>query len=322
MAATKRVLVTGAAGFIGSHTAIGLAINGYKVTGVDNFDPYYNREDKKWNVGRVRSAGVDFRQADIRHYEDTASLFDVTRPEVVVHLAAKAGVRNSVRFPRQYFETNLLGTQNVLDACRSVGVKRVVMASTSSVYGHTSVIPFVESDACGAPLHPYAASKRSAELLASTYAHQYGLQVTVCRLFTVYGPNGRPDMMPRLLLESLSSGVEIPLFQGALARDWTYIDDVVSGLLSAVERPLGFEIVNLGRGNSVLLSEFIDSLERVSGRRANLVARERPSSEMLSTHGCVKCAAELLGFSPSIDIEEGAQRTWKWWEDYNPRLKI
>lgn len=310
------VLVTGAAGFIGSHLCEHLAGMGKQVIGVDNFDPYYARIDKEHNVDLIRKAGADFRESDIRDYGSIASLIDVTRPEVVVHLAAKAGVRNSVRFPRQYFETNLLGTQNVLDSCRALGVERLVAASTSSVYGNTKEIPFQEDDPCIAPLHPYAASKRSTELLASTYANLYGLQISMLRFFTVYGERGRPDMMPRLLLNSISAGTQVNLYEGRMERDWTHVSDVVEGVTRAVDRPLGFAILNLGRGKPVLLSDFIERLEEVAGAKANLVSAPRPESEMLSTYASTEKLADLLDYEPKVTVQDGVERLWEWWQKY------
>ncbi len=310
------VLVTGAAGFIGSHLCELLASSGKQVIGVDNFDPYYSRIDKEHNVDCLRRAGADFRESDIRDYGSIASLIDTTRPEVVVHLAAKAGVRNSVRFPRQYFETNLLGTQNVLDSCRALGVERLIYSSTSSVYGNTDQIPFNEDDPCIDPLHPYAASKRSTELLASTYAQLYGLQITAVRLFTVYGERGRPDMMPRMLLRSITDGVPVNLFEGPLARDWTHVSDIVAGLAAAVDRPLGFETINLGRGKPVSLAGFIDELEKVSGEKADLRPAPRPESEMIETFADNTKMRELLRVEPQVSVEEGVARLWDWWQKY------
>lgn len=310
------VLVTGAAGFIGSHVCEGLAAAGKRVVGIDNFDPYYPRFDKDLNVECLRRAGADFREADIRDYGSIASLIDVTRPEVIVHLAAKAGVRNSVRFPRQFFETNLIGTQNILDSCRALGVERLVMASTSSVYGNTKEIPFTEDDPCVNPLHPYAASKRSAELLAGTYASLYGMQVTALRFFTVYGERGRPDMMPRLLVDSISNGVPVPLFEGPLARDWTNVSDVSRAVVEAVDRPLGFEIINVGRGYPVLLGEFIDVLTEVAGKEPELVPTPCPASEMISTFASNDRLRDRLGVEPQISVREGVERLWEWWESY------
>ncbi len=308
-----RILVTGAAGFIGSHLCERLAFDGRSTIGIDNFDPYYDRFEKEQNVAALRFAGGEFRESDIRDYGALASLFDVVRPDVVVHLAAKAGVRNSVHFPRQYFETNVLGTQNVLDACKAVGIGRLVVASTSSVYGNTTTIPFNEHDPCVEPMHPYAASKRAAEFLCQTYARLYGLQVTITRFFTVYGERGRPDMMPRLLLESVTSGREVKLFSGDLHRDWTHVSDTVSGLVAAVDTPLGFETLNVGLGRPESLASFIAEIERASGRKAVLSPSPRPATEMITTYASTERLEATLGVTPQVSVSEGVDRMWDWW---------
>lgn len=308
-----RALVTGAAGFIGSHTCEALLERNHEVVGIDNFDPYYDTAAKRRNVEEIQRAGVQFREADIRDADELASLFDVVKPEVVIHLAGKAGVRNSERFPAEYVRTNLNGSQAVFDAALRNDVGRIVMASTSSVYGSTS-IPFHEDDPANSPLQPYAASKRAAEILASTYHSLYGLQTTVTRFFTVYGPRGRPDMMPFLLARSCKHGMEVPLFEGPLARDWTHVSDIVAGVVAAAETPLGYEILNLGRGAPVALAEFIEEMEKVSGRSANLVARARPATELLSTFADSSRARQLIGFDPQISVPQGVADFWEWYD--------
>jgi UDP-glucuronate 4-epimerase len=314
----ERVLVTGAAGFIGSHLCELLGGQGRQVAGVDNFDPYYGRAEKTNNVRCLELAGATFSEGDICDYDAFSALVERVNPEVIVHLAAKAGVRNSVEHPRDYFVANLQGTQNVLDVCRENDIERLVAASTSSVYGHTKILPFQEDDPCIAPLHPYAATKRSGELLAGTYAHLYGLQATMLRFFTVYGPRGRPDMMPRLLLDSISNQTPVPLFEGPLERDWTYVADIVDGIAAAVDHPLGFETLNLGRGAPLPLAEFIDELHRVSGGKANLVPKPRPASEMMSTYASTERLQDRLGIRPSVTVAEGVQDLWEWWQASRP----
>ena len=309
-----RVLVTGAAGFIGSHTCETLTARGHETFGIDNFDPYYDQRLKRTNVELIEAAGARFREADIRDAESLASLMDIVKPEVIIHLAAKAGVRNSEKYPAEYVRTNLNGSQSVFDAALRNDVERVVMASTSSVYGATTSVPFTEDQPADSPLQPYAASKRAAEILASTYHSLYGLQTTVTRLFTVYGPRGRPDMMPLLLANSCRFGTEVPLFEGALARDWTYVGDIVDGLIGAAEHPLGFEILNLGRGEPVSLAEFIGEMERISGTRANLARRDRPRTELLVTYADSSRARDLIGFDPRVSVPEGVRRLWEWFE--------
>lgn len=309
-----RVLVTGAAGFIGSNLCLRLAEHGHTPIGMDNFDPYYKRSNKMANVEAIQSRGTDFHHFDLRDRDGMASFVDVVKPEVIVHLAAKAGVRNSVKYPSQYVENNVVGSQNVMDAALKNDVGRIVMASTSSVYGSTKVIPFREDDAAVSPQQPYAATKRSAELLANTYHHCYGLQTTVLRFFTVYGPRGRPDMMPFKMADSLMNGTEIPVYEGDFQRDWTYIDDICAGVVAAAERPLGFEILNLGRGAPVSLAKFIEMAEELAGRKANLKPTPAPKSEMLVTFADISKARELLDFEPEVDLEVGLKKFWNWFE--------
>lgn len=308
-----RALVTGAAGFIGSHLCVMLAESDVETFGIDNFDTYYDRATKLKNVQIVRKAHAKFSELDIRDRDALNSFVDVTRPDVIVHLAAKAGVRNSIKFPRQYIETNLLGSQNVFDAALLSDVDRIVMASTSSVYGDCPIIPFPEDFPAVKPLQPYAASKRAAEMLAGTYHHLYGLQTTITRFFTVYGPRGRPDMMPHMLADSIHAGTPVRLFEGDLARDWTYVLDICDGLMRAAHKPLGFEIINLGRGKPEKLNAFIAEMEKVSGGKANLNLTKRPDSEMMLTYADTTRARELLGFEPRFDIEEGVKAMWEWY---------
>lgn len=308
-----RILVTGAAGFIGSNLCIRLAEAGHDPIGIDNFDSYYTVKSKSRNLATLLDREVEFRQVDLRRPDDVFGAFAELRPDRVVHLGAKAGVRNSVDYPKQYFDANVGGSQNVLDAAVHSDIEHVVMASTSSIYGDTKVIPFREDDLTVEPRQPYAASKRSAEIMASVYHRCYGLQCTVTRFFTVYGPRGRPDMMPYMVAESIRKGTAIPLYKGNFERDWTHVNDICDGLILAVSKPLGFEIVNLGRGNPVSLGRFIELSEEFGGGKANLVLTAAPQSEMLVTYADISKAENLLGFAPSTDLEEGLENFWDWY---------
>ena len=249
------ILVTGAAGFIGSHLAERLLRRGDEVIGLDNFNDYYDPTRKRANERRL-CAYPNFRmvEADVRDRERMFTLLAENKFSAVAHLAAMAGVRNAIEQPDLYVNVNLNGTQNVLDAARAAGgVGNFVLASTSSVYGNTEQVPFIETDSCDRPLQPYAAAKRAAEILGYSYHHLFGQNFTILRFFTVYGPNGRPDMMAYLLADSITKGKRIPLYDGGqMYRDWTYVDDTVSGIVAALDRPLGYEIINLGRGEPVL----------------------------------------------------------------------
>jgi len=231
----------------------------------------------------------------------------------VAHLAAMAGVRESMRQPALYLDVNLTGTFNLLETARRHGVENFVFASTSSVYGETQTLPFVETDAADRPLAAYPASKRAAEILAHTYHHLHQLNVTVLRFFNVYGPAGRPDMMPLRVMNALLDGTEIPLFNGGnLHRDWTYIDDTVQGVIAALDTPLGYEIMNLGVGAPISLREFIDVLEDLSGRTLRTRDVPAPPSDPPITFCDNAKIRRLLGFNPTTRVHDGLAQTWDW----------
>lgn len=309
-----RVLVTGAAGFIGSHLAERLAARGDTVVGVDNFNDYYDPARKRRNAQAVRGRGVTLIEADIRDGAGMLELCEGHRFDAVAHIAAMAGVRNSVANPGLYMDVNLVATQILMDAARSTGVQNFVFASTSSIYGDTPTIPFQETDPCVQPPQPYAAAKRAAELLGFTYHKLYELNFTATRFFTVYGPRGRPDMMPGLLAESLYYGRRIPLYEGDMRRDWTFVDDIVSGVMLALDKPLGFEIINLGRGAPEPLAEFIGVMEEVAGVRAQLEPQPKLAADVYVTYADITKAKRLLGFEPRVSIREGAERFWRWYQ--------
>ena len=312
-----KVLVTGAAGFIGSSLAEKLAQRGDTVIGLDNFNDYYDPAKKRANAARL-AAYPNFRmmELDVRHREAIFDLFAAEQFEAVAHLAAMAGVRNAVLNPDLYVEVNLNGTQNLLDAARAAGgLKNFVMASTSSVYGNTTQIPFVETDPCDRPLQPYAAAKRAAEILGHAYHHLFGLNFTAVRFFTVYGPNGRPDMMAYLVAESVAKGIQIPLYDGGqMYRDWTYVDDITDGVVAALDRPLGYEIINLGRGEPTLLKDFVTLIETLGGRPANVIHKPRLAADFVKNQADIGKARHLLDYAPKVSVEEGVRRFWEWYE--------
>lgn len=314
-----KILVTGAAGFIGGHLAERLAQRGDDVIGLDNFNDYYDPARKRATAARLAQY-TNFRlvEADIRDRQTMMDLFAAEQFDAVAHLAAMAGVRNAVTHPDLYVEVDLNGTQNLMDAARAAGgTGNFVIASTSSVYGNTEQIPFVESDACDRPLQPYAAAKRASEILAYSYHHLFRQNYTILRFFTVYGPRGRPDMMAYLLADSIYKGREIPLYDGGeMYRDWTYIDDIVSGIVAAIDRPLGYEIINLGRGEPVLLREFVRTMETLSGRTANLVNTPRLSADFVRNEADISKARRLLDYDPQVSVGEGVRRFWEWYRDH------
>lgn len=314
------ILVTGAAGFIGSHLAERLLRRGDEVIGLDNFNDYYDPTRKRANERRL-CAYPNFRmvEADVRDRERMFTLLAENKFSAVAHLAAMAGVRNAIEQPDLYVNVNLNGTQNVLDAARAAGgVGNFVLASTSSVYGNTEQVPFIETDSCDRPLQPYAAAKRAAEILGYSYHHLFGQNFTILRFFTVYGPNGRPDMMAYLLADSITKGKRIPLYDGGqMYRDWTYVDDTVSGIVAALDRPLGYEIINLGRGEPVLLADFVAIMEQLSGRQANVVPAPRLAADFVRNEADISKARRLLAYDPQVSVAEGVRRFWEWYREHD-----
>jgi UDP-glucuronate 4-epimerase len=313
------ILVTGAAGFIGSHLAERLCRRGDTVIGLDNFNDYYDPARKRDNERRLK-AHPNFRmvEMDVRDREGLFDLFAAEEIDAVAHLAAMAGVRNAVEYPDLYVNVDLNGTQNLLDAARETGiVDNFVFASTSSVYGNTTRLPFIETDPCDRPLQPYAAAKRAAEILGYSYHYLFGVNFAALRFFTVYGPYGRPDMMAYLLADSIVKGKGIPLYDGGqMYRDWTYVDDTVSGIVAAIDRPLGYEIINLGRGEPVLVKDFVTIMEELSGRKANVTPTPRLSADFLRNDADISKARRLLDYQPAIPVKEGVRRFWEWYREY------
>jgi UDP-glucuronate 4-epimerase len=311
-----KVLVTGAAGFIGSHIARVLAQRGDTVLGLDNFNDYYDPAKKRANQQRLEKyPNFNMVEVDIRDRPRILSLFEREQFDTVAHLAAMAGVRNAVKQPELYVEVDYVGTQHLMDGARLNQVRNFVMASTSSVYGNTREIPFRESDPCIEPLQPYAAAKRAAEILGYSYHYLFGLNFTTLRLFTVYGPYGRPDQMAYLLAESITKGTQVPLYEsGEMYRDWTYIDDIVDGFVAALDKPLGYEIINLGRGKPSKLLDFVNLIEELAQGKAHLIHKPKPAADVITTFADISKAERLLDYSPETSVEDGVKSFWNWYQ--------
>jgi len=317
----KTILVTGAAGFIGSHLAEHLLRRGDRVVGLDNLNTAYDPARKRSNLAEVQNAANgqwEFVSGDVRDAALLDRLFDENAFDAVVHLAAMTGVGVSIEDPHLYFEVNLLGTLNLLNAAKQHLVGNFVFASTSSVYGAGSAIPFVETDACDRPLAPYPASKRAAEMLGFSYHHLYSLNFTAVRFFSVYGPRNRPDSLACQIAEGICRRKKVRLYRkGQMHRDWIYIDDLVRGIATAADRPLGYEIINLGRGEPVLVADFVGLLEKHSGCKANLIPALLPDMDVPCAFANIEKARCLLEFQPTISVEEGVDRFWQWFACLN-----
>lgn len=311
------VLVTGGAGFIGSHVAERLLRRGDRVVALDNFNDFYSPARKRANAA-IFSAFPKARvvEADIRDAQTLDALFAAEQFDRVVHIAAMANVRYSLLYPALYTDVNLTGTSNLLQAARRHGVQHLVFASTSSVYGRTDKIPFVETDPTDRPLAPYPATKKAGEVLAHAYHVSYGLKCRVLRFFNVYGPRGRPDMTPYGFTRRISRGEPIVLFDdGHPQRDWTHIDDTVDGVIAALDADYDYEIFNLGRGQPVAMSEFVRLIEALTGRQAIIQPAPLPDTEPSITYSDTSKAARLLDYHPSVSLDEGLSRFWLWYKE-------
>lgn len=308
-------LITGGAGFIGSRLALRLLADGEPIVILDNFNDYYDPRIKRENIAAL-GALPTVVEGDIRDEALVKQVFDQYSITRVAHLAGMASVRYSAERGRLYADVNTGATVSLMDEARKHDVSVFVFGSTSSVYGDTARVPFTEDDAAANPLAPYPASKRAAEIFAYTYYQLFGLNVSILRFFNVYGPHGRPDMMPLRVIEAILHGTPIDLYNGGdLQRDWTYIDDIIEGIRAALERPLGYQIMNLGFGSPITLSEFIRIYEQLIGRQAVTRDVDSPLTEPKITYCDNARATELLGFSPKVDIAEGLARTWSWYRE-------
>jgi UDP-glucuronate 4-epimerase len=308
------VLLTGGAGFIGSHVADALRASGTDITVLDNFDPFYERAAKERNIQSHReTAGYRLVECDLRDLE--ALRRELTGSyDAIVHLAAKAGVRPSIEDPVAYQEVNVRGTQNLLELARERGVEQFVFASSSSVYGVNPRVPWSEDDHVLQPISPYASTKVSGELLGHVYSHLYGIRFVALRFFTVYGPRQRPDLAIHKFARMILGGRPIPVFgDGSTRRDYTYIDDIVAGVRAAIDyRATMYEVINLGNNQTISLAEMIEGLEAALGMRATRQQLPEQPGDVPQTWACVDKARRLLGYDPSTRYDEGVRRFVAW----------
>jgi UDP-glucuronate 4-epimerase len=313
---SRKVLVTGSAGFIGSHLAERLVRLGYQVIGLDNFDDYYSPAIKWNNISGLNTIdNFKLEQGDIRDESLLNRIFKTNDIDALVHLAARAGVRPSMKQPILYQDVNIKGTINLLEVSRTYGVKKFVFASSSSVYGLNNEVPFRENDKIDSPSSPYASSKAAAELFCHSYNHLYGLPITVLRFFTVYGPRQRPEMAIHLFTRMIDSGEEVSVFgDGTSKRDYTYIDDIVSGILPALtSQDKGVEIFNLGNSHPIALEYLIHLLEEALGKRARIKKMPMQPGDVPITFAEISKAKTYLGYQPKVTIEEGISLFVKWY---------
>ena len=310
-----KILVTGAAGFIGSHLSSRLLQDGHEVLGLDSFDPYYNPALKEQHVAQLGAfPGFKLQRGDIRDASLVSEVIEQFAPERIVHLAARAGVRPSIADPATYAEVNVTGTTHILEAAARAHIP-VVFASSSSVYGDAAPPPYREDDAATHPVSPYAATKRAGELLAYTYHHLHGLPVTCLRFFTVYGPRQRPDMAIHKFAKAILKGDTITLFgDGSTARDYTFIGDIVNGVTAATLRApeLGYAIFNLGSGRTIELKQLVELLEKITGKNATIEWQGDQPGDVKLTYADITEARAKLDYEPHTTMEEGLRATVEW----------
>lgn len=314
----KTVLVTGGAGFIGSHVAEHLLNRGDDVIIVDEVNDYYDVRIKRRNLALLQNQWgpnrLRFYEGDCGDDKFITEIFETEKPRWVVHLAARAGVRPSIQDPFVYIHSNVEATTRLLELARTHGNENFVFASSSSVYGGSKNSLFSETDVVDFPVSPYAATKKACELIAYTYHHLYNLNIAGLRFFTVYGPRGRPDMAPFKFVDRVSRGVEIQRFgDGSSSRDYTYIDDIVDGVVRSLDRPLGYQIYNLGNGNPVSLRDFISIVEESTGRNAIVKVMPDQPGDVPRTAADISKARTLLGYQPKVPFRDGIQRLAEWY---------
>jgi UDP-glucuronate 4-epimerase len=317
-----KVLVTGVAGFIGSHLSEKLISLGHQVIGIDNFDPFYPRNFKESNLEVLRTSDrFSLCELDLRNKESIKDIFSNQSVDLVVHLAAKAGVRPSIEHISEYYQVNIDGTINLLECMREADVKRLIFASSSSVYGNNQKVPFSETDFVDNPISPYAATKKSGELLCHVYTSLYGFDITCLRFFTVFGPRQRPDLAIHKFTRLIDHGKSIPFFgDGSTSRDYTYIDDIISGIICATEKLNGFNVYNLGESRVIKLNELIGFIEKSLGKKAILDMQPLQPGDVEKTFADITKSKHELGYNPKYDFETGIMEFVAWYKKYEKNL--
>jgi UDP-glucuronate 4-epimerase len=310
---SKKFLVTGAAGFIGSHLCERLIAEGHTAVGLDNFDPFYDRKIKESNIKTlIKSGKFKIVEGDIR---DAACVDSICKSgiDAIVHLAAKAGVRPSIADPLGYADCNINGTMVLLESAKKCGIKKFVFASSSSIYGNNKKVPFSETDNVDNPISPYAATKKACELICYTYHSLYKIDISCLRFFTVYGPRQRPDLAIHKFAKLIEQGKPIPVFgDGSMMRDFTYIDDIIDGMVAAINKCEGFEIYNLGESRPIRLDKLVEEIEKALGKKAIIERNPVQPGDVEKTYADVSKAKKQLGYNPNTEITVGLKRFVEW----------
>lgn len=312
-----KLLVTGAAGFIGSHLVDRLLNTGYQVSGIDNFDSFYNPKIKEKNISRaLESSQFKLFRRSILNKSELDRIFSQEHFDLVIHLAAKAGVRPSIQDPTGYFQVNAEGTLNLLELCRKHHIGKFIFGSSSSVYGNNKKIPFSEQDPVDHPISPYAASKKSAELICHNYYHLYKINIFILRFFTVYGPRQRPDLAIHKFFKLINANKPIPIFgNGETYRDYTYIDDIIDGILKSIKKVKGYEIINLGESEPIKLKNLIKLIEKTVGQKVEKQYLDKQPGDVNKTYADIEKAKKLLKYHPSTHMEEGLRQFYDWFKN-------
>ena len=312
------ILVTGAAGFIGSHVCEHFIKVGHSVIGLDNFDNFYPIKFKTLNLAEVKKSNqFKFYKADIRDSKALNEIFSNGEVQVVIHLAAKAGVRPSIESIEEYYEVNVNGTISLLEAMRKNDVKKMLFASSSSIYGNNIKVPFSETDSVDNPISPYASTKKSGELLCHVYNHLYNFDVTCLRFFTVYGPRQRPDLAIHKFTKLIDEGKSIPFYgDGSTSRDYTYIDDIIEGINCAMNHINGYQLFNLGESNVITLDHLVKTIENALNKKAILNRQPMQPGDVSKTYADITRAKSEIGYHPKYDFETGINKFVKWYKTH------
>ncbi len=311
-----KILITGGAGFIGSHLIDRLLERNEEIVCIDNFDDFYTPEIKRENVKpHLKKKNFQLIEGDIREKEDLSKIFKANKIKKVIHLAARPGVRASLKNPLLYVEVNVKGTLNLLELSKDYNVEQFIFGSSSSVYGVNSKLPFEEGDKTNAQISPYAVSKKTGELLCYTYSHLYSLPIIVLRFFTVYGPRQRPEMAIHKFTSLMAQDKEIPVFgNGNSQRDYTYIADIIEGIIKALEKKISYEIFNLGSAHPIELKYLISLLEKNLDKKARIKKLPLPLGDVPITYADINKSKKLLGYNPQINVEEGIEKFVDWYK--------